>query len=625
MVIPMVPLLDWNIPLPVPDEVALSNTISVRCRGTSGAGQFELAGNSVSPDGNQVSARSLVGSDIQFVLESPGVHDGFIRIEECYPIKDIGGKNRVSIQDADGSNKKPNIGNLFAALFLLPSVSMRSQTRPVDSNELTQNSFWIDEVDCALYQHSGQVWLLKPGRIILATGNKNNKLQKSGACIFDYKDRIRRIYRLCRACYNAPQINVELSTLLSYYRLAIMGFGSFRASFASQFRDNIMIWLTKFDESYDGEQDPLPYLEKLFKVHDVITRPKRDAIREPLNLIYFGAPGTGKSYQLDKLAHKRFIKDHIRRVTFFPDYTYSQFVGSFRPFEEGGKIGYQYVAGPFLKTYLDASLHPYERFLLIVEEINRANPAAVFGDVFQLLDRDSMGASEYSVSVPQEMEKCIAGALDSLSDTCKNDIENFFDPDLAFPEFRESMLQNLSLPPNMYIWATMNSADQGVFPMDTAFKRRWDFHYMGIDEGDHEPIEAFDGMCIDDFVVTVGGVRVRWNGLRKALNNLMRDAHINEDKLLGPFFLAPSTLNDDPVPDGSETVFQAAFKDKVLLYLYEDAGKMHRPALFTDDKASYSELCDQFDSSGVAVFRGIDIPSILDASVRDGTDLPNKE
>ena len=118
---------------------------------------------------------------------------------------------------------------------------------------------------------------------------------------------------------------------------------------------------------------------------------------------------------------------------------------------------------------------------------------------------------------------------------------------------------------------------------------------------------------------------MHWNGLRKALNDLMRDARINEDKLLGPFFLAPSTLNDDPVPDGSGTVFQASFKDKVLLYLYEDAGKMHRPALFADDKASYSEICDKFDSSGVAVFKGIDISSILEDSARDDANLPNEE
>lgn len=324
-----------------------------------------------------------------------------------------------------------------------------------------------------------------------------------------------------------------------------------------------------------------------------------------MNLIYFGAPGTGKSHQLNKLAKNYFDKNHIRRVTFYPDYTYSQFVGSFRPYSENDKIGYGYTPGPFLQTYLDASLHPNENYLIIIEELNRANPAAVFGDVFQLLDRDSSGASEYSVAVPIEMSKCIKSALDNLDVDERNNIADYFDPDLDFTDFSDSFLRDLSLPPNMYIWATMNSADQGVFPMDTAFKRRWDFRYMGIDSGENDSMKDYDNKSINDFVVTVGRKSLRWNNLRKAINKLMREAGINEDKLLGPFFLSPSALSDEPLPDdGQQTVFSSAFKDKVLLYLYEDAGKMRRPKLFAKADASYSELCAIFDNSGVAVFSG---------------------
>ncbi|WP_052009875.1 MULTISPECIES: AAA family ATPase [unclassified Olsenella] len=360
-----------------------------------------------------------------------------------------------------------------------------------------------------------------------------------------------------------------------------------------------------------------------------------DAVGYPHNLIFFGAPGTGKSYQLNRIAQSCFPSEHVRRVTFYPDYTYSQFVGSFKPVtryadpkddepltKEKPYISYEFVPGPFLSTYISAVQNPSKNYLLIVEEINRANPAAVFGDIFQLLDRKPSGRSEYEIAVPKEMEDYLRIFLPQYATNAyiQDPSEILTEQErLAHEEHR------LSLPPNMYIWATMNSADQGVFPMDTAFKRRWDFRYMGIDEGDHEPIKAIDDMCIDNFVVTIAGVRVHWNGLRKALNDLMRDARINEDKLLGPFFLAPSTLNDDPVPDGSGTVFQASFKDKVLLYLYEDAGKMHRPALFADDKASYSEICDKFDSSGVAVFKGIDISSILEDSARDDANLPNEE
>jgi hypothetical protein len=293
-------------------------------------------------------------------------------------------------------------------------------------------------------------------------------------------------------------------------------------------------------------------------------------------------------------------------------------------------VSYGYIPGPFLQTYLDASLHPYENYLIIIEELNRANPAVVFGDVFQLLDRDSTGASEYAVAVPIEMSRCIDSELDRLGEEERKSIEDYFDPDLDFKDFKALMLQDLALPPNMYVWATMNSADQGVFPMDTAFKRRWDFRYMGIDAGEDEPMKGYDGMSIDDFVVTVGGRPLHWNRLRKAINKLMRDASINEDKLLGPFFLSPSSLSDEPLPDDDgQTVFSSAFKDKVLLYLYEDAGKMRHRNLFAndeDDKRSYSELCETFDEDGVAVFKGgIDWP---DLTVNDGTedaDFPDGE
>lgn len=301
-------------------------------------------------------------------------------------------------------------------------------------------------------------------------------------------------------------------------------------------------------------------------------------ISEPRNLIFFGAPGTGKSHNLNKLAKANFSDSHIRRVTFYPDYTYSQFVGCFKPVAmktkgEDGKttseISYRYVLGPFLETYVNAVKSPEQNYLLIVEEINRANPAAVFGDVFQLLDRDKDGTSAYDVDAPVEMRDRLADELDAEVD-------------------------KLKIPANMFIWATMNSADQGVFPMDTAFKRRWSFRYIGIDDGEDAEI---DGEKLSDKVVTCGGRRVYWNRLRKAINDLMaHDCDINEDKLLGPFFLDPSALNDEQFAD--------AFKDKVLMYLYEDAGKARRKTLFREKGITYSQLCSAFDREGELVFGG---------------------
>ncbi len=332
-------------------------------------------------------------------------------------------------------------------------------------------------------------------------------------------------------------------------------------------------------------------------VKNKLTSPLVD---EPRNLIFFGAPGTGKSYQLNQLAKKSFVKENVSRVTFYPDYTYSQFVGCYKPCtNEEGDITYGYVAGPFLDTYLNACTHPYDQYLLIIEEINRANPAAVFGDVFQLLDRNAGGWSEYSVAVPVDMKKHIAKRLISLNEEERGAIETYYDPDMGFDEFSCSAKNDLALPPNMFIWATMNSADQGVYPMDTAFKRRWDFRYIGINDGENAkmPIEDKEGRLSD--VVVSWGVenkfKANWNALRKAINDfLSNDVKLNEDKLLGPFFVGPSSL--------TAARFGTAFKDKVLLYLFEDACKTKHSKVFADDLNSYSAVCEAFDERGIDIF-----------------------
>lgn len=356
----------------------------------------------------------------------------------------------------------------------------------------------------------------------------------------------------------------------------------------------------EYPEQYSGISDPLPLLMSLFYREGSDKRSSLHIAQEinyPYNYVFFGAPGTGKSYLLNKIAQKSFDKKNIRRVTFYPDYTYSQFVGSFKPHisqddttnEES--ITYRFVPGPFMETYLAALAHPNQNYLLIIEEINRANPAATFGDVFQLLDRDANGRSEYSITVPLEMKNAITrywltdGELSFKEKEYAAKVNGFSNQQ----EMLDVIESELRLPSNMYIWATMNSADRGVFPMDTAFKRRWEFRYMDINGG---------SSVIADKIVTVAGATIVWDKLRRKINDLMIENKINEDKLLGPFFISPDTLNDKR--------FIATFKDKVLLYLYEDAGKMKRRGLFANEGATYSDLCKQFEKEGVAVFKGIE-------------------
>ena len=340
--------------------------------------------------------------------------------------------------------------------------------------------------------------------------------------------------------------------------------------------------------------------------------PCKDKIKS-YNRIVFGAPGTGKSYELkheaeftkkngslydDKTKKEdrtdlAFPDKNIERVTFHPDYSYGQFVGSYKPVsDDDGRIRYEYVPGPFMRTLVKAlesgkKGEAAEKFLLIVEEINRAKVAAVFGDMFQLLDRTDDGESMYEIQASEDVRRYLAKELGGTKDN----------------------YTSIKIPNNMYIWATMNSADQGVFPMDTAFKRRWEFTYLGINANDKKieiknlPVKNPEGVVIE------------WNTLRKSINSmLIRECKVNEDKLLGPFFISGDVFKNatqgtyDEEKKKNVDAFYEAFNSKVLMYLFEDAGKMHQKKLFTgvSDKTktelTFSKICEEFRNNGTAIF-----------------------
>lgn len=334
--------------------------------------------------------------------------------------------------------------------------------------------------------------------------------------------------------------------------------------------------ITLFDEE-DDMKETKPFENFEYKVFD-------NNEEKRYNRIIFGAPGTGKSHEIDGDKDKLKDLDVFERVTFHPNYTYSQFVGTYKPVSVGkGDIEYKYVEGPFMRLLTaalenakDSNRVNPKRYLLIIEEINRANVAAVFGDMFQLLDRKD-GVSEYEIQTSEDVRKYLATKLGG--------------------DETEKKYKTLKLPNNFYIWATMNSADQGVQPMDAAFKRRWNFEYLNIDTG------AFN-FDIPVPKSNTENVNIDWNTLRNEINNTLKTiSGVNEDKLLGPFFLGNEEKLKEFIAKPED--FIDLFKSKVLMYLYEDVVKMQPSALFNVKEGSnihYSDICKDFDSKGLKIF-----------------------
>lgn len=267
-----------------------------------------------------------------------------------------------------------------------------------------------------------------------------------------------------------------------------------------------------------------------------------------INKIYYGAPGTGKSYLVDN------SYSNYDRVTFHPEYTYQDFVGSIRPLPtDDDSIKYEFVPGTFTELLIEAIINPQKKFGLIIEEINRANTAAVFGDVFQLLDRDSAGNSNYKIKNKEISE--------------------------YFKKITGINITNIFIPSNFDIIATMNSSDQGVFVMDSAFKRRWEFEYIPID---------YDVLTLQN--VKIAGLDLGWISFIKALNEFLAINGVEEDKLIGPWFMSINNLKN-----------KNQVASKLLIYLWDDVLRYERSLLFAET-SFFSKVIYLYMNQGLNCF-----------------------
>ena len=259
--------------------------------------------------------------------------------------------------------------------------------------------------------------------------------------------------------------------------------------------------------------------------------------------IYFGAPGTGKSFEAKKKTNG---KPHIRTI-FHPDSDYASFIGCYKPVMENGKIVYKYRAQAFINAYINAWL-TNQPYYLVIEEINRGNCAQIFGDIFQLLDRTD-GESDYDVYPDADLQQYIK---DTFTAAQTENAEQF--NSLSIPE---EILSGsvMRLPKNLSIIATMNTSDQSLFPMDSAFKRRWDWKYFAIkDEGKGFKIKVGEEVPKYDWWKTI-----------EALNKKILATTHSSDKQIGYWFAK--------LPEGDTIIDAERFVSKVVFYLWNDVFK----------------------------------------------------
>jgi len=287
--------------------------------------------------------------------------------------------------------------------------------------------------------------------------------------------------------------------------------------------------------------------------------------KTPRQLITYGAPGTGKSHNVDGLANNPDVAACVR-TTFHPDSDYATFVGAYKPVMDGEKIAYKFRPQAFMNAYVKAwqemakseSDGKVKSVVLVIEEINRGNCAQIFGDLFQLLDRGKGGYSTYPIDADADLAKWLAEQFgNTLAQLVKPD-------DIKKEADWEEILvgRKLALPPNLYIWATMNTSDQSLFPIDSAFKRRWDWEYVPIAKPDKS-----DDPDWKERKIEVGDSLFDWWDFLSAINGHIAKATESEDKQLGYFFVKAD--------DATGCISAEQFANKVLFYLYGDVFKSY--------------------------------------------------
>ena len=300
------------------------------------------------------------------------------------------------------------------------------------------------------------------------------------------------------------------------------------------------------------------------------------------NILLYGVPGCGKSHKVEEEYESKITTEKNKiRVVFHPDYTYSDFVGQLLPVlkevenaqgvkEE--KLQYEFVPGPFTKIIKTAYEEPNQQCLLIIEELNRGNAPAIFGEIFQLLDRNDNGESKYGI-YNADIAKYAYGGLPENQGIAINVIAN----------------TPIKLPPNLTIVATMNTSDQNVFTMDTAFQRRWQMKHIP----NRFTGESLDEKTINHVAKHLPNSKISWGAFAQTVNKKMHTVNSGfgstDDKSLGVYFATDNDLDN-----------AKRFAEKVLKYLWDDAFKLGRQALFSNCSEGLSFVIEAYENAAKA-------------------------
>ena len=296
----------------------------------------------------------------------------------------------------------------------------------------------------------------------------------------------------------------------------------------------------------------------------------------PRQIIYYGAPGTGKSHTIKREEDEG--KMTCIRTTFHPDSDYATFVGCYKPHKckETGELTYEFVEQAFLSAYKQAWMNPDKEIALVIEEINRGNCAQVFGDIFQLLDRDEDGWSTYPIKADTDIADHLEGCnIHAYAETMKDRFGKDKEGNEKYPD--RNWFEFMALPPNMSILATMNTSDQSLFPIDSAFKRRWDWKYIKIKEGKENGVALGWNIQIEDeagnAVKIIGEkTKLSWWEFIKKVNEIIASMTSSADKQLGYFFCKPTKKENET--DEKPTIITAdTLVGKVMFYLWNDVFK----------------------------------------------------